>query len=107
MLLTSCSAQGAGTNHSQPHFSGQAPGEAQSILRMFKGPVTAVDSKKMTLTIKADDGDHTFKVTPKTKYTHGDKSASLKDAAVGKTVEVVVNLRAQSDTAITVNIKDK
>lgn len=106
MLLTSCGAQDAGSNHFQPHFSGQAPGEAQSILRMFKGTVTAVHPKAKTLTIKSDGKKHSFKVTSKTKFKNGDKPAALKDVSVGKTVEVVVNMRAQSDEAITVNIKN-
>jgi len=106
MLLTSCGAQDAGSNRFQPHFSGQAPGEAQTILRMFKGTVTAVDLKAKTLTIKADKEDHSFKVTSKTKFKSGDKPASFKDIGVGKTVEVIVNIRAQSDEAITVNIKN-
>ncbi|MDB6064628.1 MAG: hypothetical protein JWR26_836 [Pedosphaera sp.] len=109
--LASCSAQGADTNdtnNSQPHFPGQAPGEAQKVLRRFEGSVTAVDSKAMTLTIKSKDGDHKFKVSSKTKFSRGDKPASLSDAAVGQPVEVVVKSgRGQPDEVITVNIKDK
>lgn len=107
MLVTSCAAQDTGSNHFRPHFSGQTPGEAQAILRMFKGPVTAVNPKAKTLTIKSAGEDHSFKVTSKTKFKDEDKPAAFKDVGVGKTVEVVVNMRARPDEAITVNIKGK
>jgi len=98
-------AQAAGSNRSQPHFSGQAPGEAQTILHQLKGSISAVDAKAMTLTIKSGDGAPLiFKITAKTKFSRSGKPAAFKDADVGSTVEVVVNSRAQSDEAITVNI---
>src|ERR1039457_1712617 len=51
-LAVSCAGQAAGTNSSQPHFAGQAPGEKQAILRRIEGTVSAMDSKGMTLTVK-------------------------------------------------------
>jgi hypothetical protein len=45
-----------------------------------------------------------FKVTDKTKFSRAGNPVAFKDAGVGKNVEVVVNIRAQSDEAITVNI---
>ena len=107
MLSVSCGAQDVGSNRFQPHFSGQAPGEAQAILHQFKGSVSAVDSRAKTLTIKLGEGDRVFKVTAKTKFRCGNKPGVFKDAGVGKTVEIVVNVRAQSDEAITVNIITK
>lgn len=107
-LSVSCPGQDAGTNHSQPHFAGQAPGESQEILRRIEGPITAVDSKAMTVTIKSTEGLRALKITPKTKITREGKPASMSDAAVGKTVEAVVkNGHAQPHEAITLNIKDK
>src|ERR1017187_7586262 len=88
-LSVSCGAQDAGSNRSQPHFSGQAPGEAQAIFRKIKGSVSAVDLKAMTLTIKLAEGDRVFKVTAKTKLSCGEKPALFKDVGVGKTVEAV------------------
>lgn len=105
-LSVVCGAQDAGSNRAQPHFSGQVPGEAQTLLRKFVGSVRAVDRKGMTLTIKSAERDYSFKLTSKTKFTSSGKSASLKDVGVSKTVEVVVNVRAQPNEAITVNIKE-
>ena len=106
-LSTSCAARDISSNRFQPHFSGQAPGEAQTILQRFSGAVSAVDTNAMTLTVKSAETNRAYKVTVKTKFKREDKPAALKDAAVGKTVEVIVNLRAKSDEAITVNIKAK
>ena len=97
-------AQAARSNRLASHFSGQVPGEPQTILRQFKGYVSAVDPKAMTLSVKSAEGDHVFTVSAKTKYSRGGKPALFKDVGVGKAVEVVVNMRAQSDEAITVNI---
>ena len=104
-LSVSCGAQDAGSNRFQPHFSGQAPGEAQAILRKFKGSVSAIDPKAMTLTIKLAEGDRVFKVTSKTKFSCGDKPALLKDVGVGKTVEVAIKMvHGQADEPVSVNI---
>jgi len=91
----------------RPHFSGQAPGEAQTILRQFKGSISAVDPKAMTLAITLADGDRgfqLFKVTAKTKFSRGGKPATFEDVEVGKPAEIVVNTRSQSDEAVTINI---
>ena len=91
-LSVSCVAQDAGSNRLQPHFSGQAPGEAQATFRQFKGPVGAVDPKAMTVTVKLAEGDRVFKVTDKTKLSRGDKPALFKDLGVGQTVEIVIKM---------------
>jgi hypothetical protein len=107
-LSASGAAQDAGTNHSQPHFSGQAPGEAQAILRKYAGSISAVDPKAMTLNIKSTEGCRAFKVTAKTKFSRGDKPALFQDVSVGKNVEAVIKMvHGQPDEIITVNIKDK
>jgi hypothetical protein len=105
-LSVSCGAQDAGSNRSQPpHFSGQAPGEAQAILRKIKGSVSAVDPKAMTLTVKLAEGDRVFKVTAKTKLSSGDKPALLKGVGVGKTVEAVIKMvHGHADEVVSVNI---
>jgi hypothetical protein len=104
-LSASCGAQDTGSNRLQPHFSGQAPGEAQAILRKVKGSVSAVDPKAMTLTIKLAEGDRVFKVAAKTKFSSGDKPALLRDIGVGKTVEAVIKMvHGQADEAVSVKI---
>jgi len=105
-LAASCVGQDAGSNSSQPHFPGQAPGEKQAILRQIKGTVSAIDSKGMTLTIKSAEGEHKFKVTSKTKFTQNAAPASMSDVAVGKPVEVVVKMvYGQPDEISKVDIK--
>lgn len=105
-LAVSCAGQAAGTNSSQPHFAGQAPGEKQAILRRIEGTVSAMDSKGMTLTVKLAEGSRTFKVSSKTKFTRNAVPASMKDIAVGKPVEVVVKkVYGQPDEIATVDIK--
>ncbi len=104
-LSVSCVAQDAGTNRYRPHFSGQAPGEAQAILRQLKGSVSAVDSKGMTLTINLAEGDRVVKVTAKTKLSCGGKTALLQDVGVGQTVEAVIQMiYGHVDEAVSVNI---
>jgi hypothetical protein len=104
-LSVFCAAQDAGSNRFQPHFSGQAPGEAQAILRKVKGSVGVVDPKAMTLTLKLPEGDRVFKVTAKTKFSRGDKPALLKDVGVGKTVEAVIKMvHGQADEVVSVNV---
>jgi hypothetical protein len=103
-----CGAQGASSNRFQPHFSGQAPGEAQAIYRKFTGPVSAVDPKAMTLTIKSANKDRAYKLTARTQFSRGDKPASLKGVGVGNTVEVIIKMvHGQPDEVISVNIKDE
>jgi hypothetical protein len=102
MLPTLCGAE-----DSQPHFSGQAPGEKQEILRQIRGSIIAVDANTMMLTIKTADETLTVKVIPKTKFTHGDKSITLKDVTVGKTVEADINIHSQPNEVLTVKIKDQ
>jgi len=105
-LAVSCAGQVAGTNGSQPHFNGQAPGEKQAILRRMEGSVSAADAKKMTLTVKVAEGDRTFTVTSKSKFTRNATPAAMGDVAVGQPVEVVVKMvYGQPDEIVTVNIK--
>jgi hypothetical protein len=92
ILGTSCSGQDADTNSSQPHFPGQAPGEKQAILRQIEGTVSAINTPRTTLTIKSADGEHTFKLTSKTKFTRSGTPAAINDIAVGKPVQVVVKM---------------
>ena len=104
-LLVACGAQDAGSNRFQPHFSGQAPGEAQAIFRQFKGSVSTVDPKAMTLTIKLAEGNCVFKATSKTKFSRGNKPVLFKDIGVGQTVEAVIKMvHGQTDEAVSVNI---
>jgi hypothetical protein len=103
-----CGAQQAHTNDSSSHFSGEAPGEKQAILRQVKGTVSAIDSPKMTLTIKTAEGEHTFKVNSKTRFTRNAQSASISDVAVGQPVEVVVKMvYGQPDETAEVDIKTR
>jgi hypothetical protein len=107
-LAASCSAQDAGTNGSQPHFPGQAPGEKQAILRQIEGTVSAIDSQRMTLTIKSAEGEHTFKLTSKTKFTQNTEPAAMKDVVAGQRVVVVVKMvYGQPDEIAKVDIKTK
>lgn len=92
---------------SQPHFPGEAPGEAQSIFQQLEGPVSAVDPKAMTLTVKLAEGSRMLKVTSKTKFTRGDVPASLSTVAVGMIVEVVVKMQSGQFEAVSVDIKAK
>lgn len=92
LLTVSCRAQDVGSNSSQPHFSGQAPGERQAILRRVKGTVTAIDSKRMTMTIKSAEGERAIKITSKTKFNRNGVPASMKDVAVGNSLEAVVKM---------------
>jgi len=106
ILAASCVGQDAGTNGSHPHFPGQGPGEKQAILRQIKGTVSAFDSKGMTLTVKSAEGERTFKVTSKTKFTRNSAPASMNEVAVGKPVEVVVKMvYGQPDEISKVDIK--
>lgn len=106
LLAVSCRGQAAGTNSSQPHFPGQAPGERQAILRQIKGTVSAIDSKKMTVTIKSAGEERAFKITSKTKFTRNAAPASIGDVSVGKPVEVVVKMvYGQPDELSTVDLK--
>ena len=102
----SCRAQNVGSNSSQPHFPGQAPGERQAILRQIKGTVTAIDAKRMTLTIKSAEGERALKITSKTKFNRNEAPASMKDVAVSNSVEVVVKMvYGQPDELAKVDIK--
>lgn len=105
MLSVACVAQDAGSNRSQPHFRGQAPGEVQAILHKLKGSVSSVDTNAMTLTIKLAQSDRVFKLVAKTKFSRGDNPALLKDLSVGQTVEVVLKtVYGQADEVVSVNI---
>jgi len=107
-LVASGGGQDAGTNGSQPHFPGQAPGEKQAILRQIEGTVSAIDSNAMTLTIKSAEEEGTFKVTSKTKFTRKAAPASMKDVSVGKPVEGVVKMvYGQPDEVVKVDIKSQ
>lgn len=106
-LSVSCFGDDSGANNSQPHFQGEAPGASQTIIRKFEGVVSAMDTNSMTLTIKLAEGDRVFKVTPKTKFNRNAQPASMKDIAVGETVEAAVNVHGQRDEIIAVNIKSK
>jgi hypothetical protein len=90
---------------SQPHFPGEAPGEAQSILQRLEGPISAVDPKAMTLTVKLAEGPRTFKVTSKTKFTRGGAPASLSAAVVGTMVEIIIKMEHGQSEAVSVDIK--
>lgn len=105
-LAASCGGQAPGSNGSQPHFQGQAPGEKQTILRQMEGTVSAIDSKRMTLTIKSGDEERTSKVTSKTKFTRNRAPASMNDITVGKPVKVVIKMvYGQPDEIATVDIQ--
>jgi len=105
-LAVSCAGQAAGTNNSQPHFAGQAPGEKQAILHRIEGAVTALDAKGMTLTVRLAEGSRTFKAGSKTKFTQNAVPASMKDIALGKPVVVVVKkVYGQPDEIVSVEIK--
>jgi len=105
-LATACGGKDTVTNASPPHFQGEAPGEKQTILHQVEGTVSAVDPKGMTLTIKSTEGERTFKVTSKTKFTRNRAHTSLNDVTVGKPVRVVVKtVYGQPDEVATVDIK--
>ena len=105
-VAASCAGQDAGSNRSQPHFSGQAPGEKQAILRQIEGTVTGMDSQGMTLTVKSAEGERKFKMTSKTKFTRNAAPASMNDVTVGKPVQVVIKMvYGQPDEIATVDIK--
>lgn len=107
-LAASCGGQAPGSNGSQPHFQGQAPGEKQTILHQIEGAVSAIDSKRMTLTIKSAEEQRAFKVTSKTKFTRNTAPASMTDIAVGKRVKVVVKMvYGQPDEIATVDIQSQ
>lgn len=92
---------------SQPHFPGEAPGEAQSIFQQIEGPVSAIDSKAMTLTVKLAEGPRMFEVTSKTKFTRGGVPASLSTVAVGMVVKVLIKMQGGQFEAVSVDIKAK
>ena len=46
----------------------------------FYGPVTAVDTNKMTFTV----GEQTFSITPESQVTKSNKTATIADAVVGE-----------------------
>lgn len=105
-LAVSCGGQDAGSNGSQPHFAGQAPGEKQAILRRIEGTVSAIDAKGMTLTIKSAAETNTFKLTSKAKFKRNAAPASMSDITVGKPVQVVVKkVYGQPDEIVTVDLK--
>lgn len=108
MLLASCGAQDANSNASQPHFAGQAPGEKQALLHQMKGTVSVMDKQKMTLTVKLAEGNRTFKLTAKTKFTRNAAPAAMTDVAAGQPVQVVVKaVFGQPDEIVSVDIKSQ
>jgi hypothetical protein len=108
MMAVSCGGQNARTNGFQPHFAGQAPGEKQAILRQMAGAVSAMDAKGMTLTVKLAEGDRTFKVTSKTKFTRNTAPAAITDVAVGQPVKVVVKMvYGQPNETVSVDINSQ
>ena len=103
-LGAACGAQDTGG--SRPHFQGQAPGEKQTILRQIEGTVSAIDSKRMSLTIKSGEEERAFKVTSKTQFTRNATLASMKEIAVGKRVKVVVKMvYGQPDELASVDVQ--
>ncbi len=88
------------------HFQGQAPGEAQAIMHRYEGPISSVDLKEKSLTLKTGEAQLTFKVTAKTKITRGTAAGSFDDLAVGKAVELTVkHINAQGDEVTSIDIK--
>jgi hypothetical protein len=106
-LTASGFGQASTNNQSRPHFAGQAPGKAQEILRKFEGPVSAVDTNAMTLTIKLAEKPRLFKVTSKTRFIHSDNTrGAFNDASVGQKVEIITTMvHGEFDEVIAVNLK--
>ena len=114
MMAVSCGGQNAGSNAAQPHFvgqphfDGQAPGEKQTILHQIKGTVTAMHKQKMTLTVKLEEGNRTFKLTSKTKFTRNAAPAAMTDVSPGQPVQVVIkSVFGQPDEIVSVDIKSQ
>ena len=71
---------------------------------VFRGPVSAVDTKAMTLTV----GKRTFEVTSETKITRDGKPAILSDIAVGDKVGGAYKKTADGKlAATTINVGKK
>lgn len=58
----------------------RAAGETTNGPAKFYGPITAVDTNKMTFTV----GEQTFTITSESQVTKSDKTATLADAVVGE-----------------------
>jgi hypothetical protein len=106
MLTLAASCGGQDTGGSRPHFQGQAPGEKQTILRQIEGTVSAIDLKRMTLTVKSGEAERAFKVSSKTQFTRNATPASMNEMAVGKRVKVVVKMvYGQADELASVDVQ--
>jgi carbamoylphosphate synthase small subunit len=94
---------------SQPHFSGQAPGSAQKILRKFKAEIVTVDTNRLVLTIRRAGSPENLKITAKTKFTRDDdKPAAFKDVQPGQAVEITAEVVYEKlEEAVTLNILTK
>jgi len=69
----------------------------------FRGSVSAVDAKAMTLTV----GNRTFEVTSETKITKDGKPAILSDIAAGDKVGGAYKKDGDKLTATTINVGKK
>jgi hypothetical protein len=106
-LACLCYSQESKRNSLPPHFPGQAPGSAQKIQRKFEGSLVGVDTNHLVVAINMEGKTNSFSFTAKTKFTrHTDLPATLRDAVMGETVEVVTEkVYDKPEEIITMNFK--